>query len=42
MDETVLIGKTGTIERCYRRAREEYEKDPTTFIGDITRQNAAR
>ena len=41
MDETVLIGKTGTIERCCRRAREEYEKDPTTFVGDVTRQDAA-
>jgi hypothetical protein len=41
MDETILIGKTGTIERCCRRAREEYEKDPTTFVGDLTRQDAA-
>ena len=41
MDDTVLIGKTGTIERCCRRAREEYEKDPTTFVGDLTRQDAA-
>ena len=41
MDETVLIGKIGTIERCCRRAREEYEKDPTTFVGDLTRQDAA-
>jgi len=41
MDETVLVGKIGTIERCCRRAREEYEKDPTTFVGDITRQDAA-
>jgi len=41
MDDNVLIGKTGTIERCCRRAREEYEKDPTTFVGDITRQDAA-
>lgn len=41
MDDTVLIDKTGTIERCCRRAREEYEKDPTTFVGDITRQDAA-
>ena len=41
MDDTVLIGKTGTIERCCRRASEEYEKDPTTFVGDITRQDAA-
>ncbi|MFC4929910.1 type VII toxin-antitoxin system HepT family RNase toxin [Massilia sp. GCM10023247] len=41
MDETVLIGKLGIIERCCRRAREEYEKDPTTFVGDLTRQDAA-
>lgn len=41
MDENVLIGKTGVIERCCRRAREEYEKDPTTFVGDLTRQDAA-
>ena len=41
MDDTVLIGKTATIERCCRRAREEYEKDPTTFVGDLTRQDAA-
>jgi len=41
MDDTILIGKTGTIERCCRRAREEYEKDPTTFVGDVTRQDAA-
>ena len=41
MDETVLIGKIGTIERCCRRARDEYEKDPTTFVGDLTRQDAA-
>lgn len=41
MDETVLIGKLGIIERCCRRAREEYEKDPTTFVGDMTRQDAA-
>ena len=41
MDETVMIGKLGIIERCCRRAREEYEKDPTTFVGDLTRQDAA-
>lgn len=41
MDDTLLIGKLGVIERCCRRAREEYEKDPTTFVGDHTRQDAA-
>jgi uncharacterized protein YutE (UPF0331/DUF86 family) len=41
MDNDLLVSKTGTIERCIRRARDEYEKDPTTFVGDITRQDAA-
>jgi len=41
MDQDLLVSKTGTIERCCKRARDEYEKDPTTFVGDITRQDAA-
>jgi uncharacterized protein YutE (UPF0331/DUF86 family) len=41
MADEVLISKAATIERCCKRAREEYEKDPTTFVGDITRQDAA-
>jgi uncharacterized protein YutE (UPF0331/DUF86 family) len=41
MTDEVLTGKAGTIERCCQRAREEYEKDPTTFVGDLTRQDAA-
>jgi uncharacterized protein YutE (UPF0331/DUF86 family) len=41
MDDDVLVSKAGTIERCCGRAREEYEKDPTTFVGDATRQDAA-
>lgn len=41
MSDEVLVNKTATIERCVRRARDEYEKDPTTFVGDITRQDAA-
>jgi uncharacterized protein YutE (UPF0331/DUF86 family) len=41
MDDDVLVSKAGTIERCCRRARDEYEKDPTTFVGDVTRQDAA-
>jgi len=41
MDNDLLVSKTGTIERCCKRARDEYEKDPTTFVGDITRQDAA-
>jgi uncharacterized protein YutE (UPF0331/DUF86 family) len=41
MDDDVLVSKAGTIERCCARARDEYEKDPTTFVGDLTRQDAA-
>jgi uncharacterized protein YutE (UPF0331/DUF86 family) len=41
MNQDLLIGKTGTIERACLRARGEYEKDPTTFVSDITRQDAA-
>jgi hypothetical protein len=41
MGDDVLISKAGTIERCCKRARDEYEKDPTTFVGDVTRQDAA-
>lgn len=41
MDDQVLTSKAGTIERCCKRARDEYEKDPTTFVGDVTRQDAA-
>jgi uncharacterized protein YutE (UPF0331/DUF86 family) len=41
MDDAVLTSKAATIERCCKRAREEYEKDPTTFVGDLTRQDAA-
>lgn len=41
MDKDLLVSKTGAIERCIKRARDEYEKDPTTFVGDITRQDAA-
>ena len=41
MDNDLLVSKMGTIERCCKRARDEYEKDPTTFVGDITRQDAA-
>jgi hypothetical protein len=41
MDDAVLASKAATIERCCKRAREEYEKDPTTFVGDLTRQDAA-
>ncbi len=41
MDDDILVSKAGTIERCCRRARDEYEKDPNTFSEDITRQDAA-
>ncbi len=40
MDD-VLLNKTATIERCVKRAREEYTKDPATFDQDYTRQDAA-
>lgn len=40
MDD-VLINKAATIERCVIRAREEYDKDCSTFATDFTRQDAA-
>ncbi|MFA6969969.1 MAG: DUF86 domain-containing protein [Gallionella sp.] len=41
MADDVLINKAATIERCVRRAREEYAHDPATFATDYTRQDAA-
>jgi len=41
MADDVLINKAATIERCVDRAREEYVKDPETFVTDFTRQDAA-
>lgn len=41
MDDDVLLNKAATIERCVRRARDEYQRDPATFGGDLTRQDAA-
>ena len=41
MDQELLIAKLASIERCRKRARDEYGKDPTTFVGDVTRQDAA-
>jgi uncharacterized protein YutE (UPF0331/DUF86 family) len=41
MNDEVLVSKTAMIDHCVGRAREEYEKDPTTFFGDITRRDAA-
>ncbi|HEX4974818.1 MAG TPA: DUF86 domain-containing protein [Pseudomonadales bacterium] len=41
MTDDVLINKTAVIERCVKRAREEYQKDPSRFAQDLTRQDAA-
>jgi uncharacterized protein YutE (UPF0331/DUF86 family) len=41
MVDDVLINKAASIERCVRRAREEYDKDVDTFATDFTRQDAA-
>ncbi|MHA4868126.1 type VII toxin-antitoxin system HepT family RNase toxin [Duganella sp. PWIR1] len=41
MADDVIINKAASIERCVMRAREEYFKDPATFGGDLTRQDAA-
>ena len=41
MADDVLINKAATIERCVKRAREEYHRDPATFATDFTRQDAA-
>ena len=41
MLDDVLINKAATIERCVLRAHEEYERDPSTFATDFTRQDAA-
>ena len=41
MVDDVLINKAATIERCVIRAREEYDKDRSTFATDFTRQDAA-
>ena len=41
MADDVVINKAATIERCVRRAREEYAKDPASFATDFTRQDAA-
>jgi len=39
MLDDVLINKAASIERCVARASEEYQRDPTTFATDFTRQN---
>lgn len=41
MVDDVLINKAATIERCVRRAREEYAADPGSFASNFTRQDAA-
>ena len=41
MADDVLIYKAATIERCVRRAREEYRREPNTFAADLSRQDAA-
>lgn len=41
MADDVLINKAATIERCVRRAREEYAADPNSFATNFTRQDAA-
>jgi uncharacterized protein YutE (UPF0331/DUF86 family) len=41
MADDILLNKAATIERCVRRAREEYARDPVSFVSDFTRQDAA-
>jgi uncharacterized protein YutE (UPF0331/DUF86 family) len=41
MSDEILVSKMAMIEHCVERAREEYDKDPITFFGDITRRDAA-
>lgn len=41
MVDDVLLNKAATIERCIKRAREEYAHDPATFATNVTRQDAA-
>ena len=39
MDDVVL-NKAAVIERCIRRAREEYAGDPANLSGNLTRQDS--
>lgn len=41
MVDDVLLNKAASIERCLKRAREEYQRDPQSFADDFTRQDAA-
>jgi len=37
----VVINKIQSIQRCVRRARDEYQKDPGGFASNYTQQDAA-
>jgi len=37
----IVINKIQSIQRCVRRAREEYQADPDGFAANYTRQDAA-
>lgn len=41
MVDDVLLNKAATIERCVKRAREEYTANSAGFAADYTRQDAA-
>lgn len=41
MPDDILINKAATVERCVARARQEYAADPSTFLTNYTRQDAA-
>ena len=40
MADDVVLNKTGIIERCLQRVREEYDGDPANLHDDITKQDA--
>lgn len=41
LPDDVLLNKAATIERCVKRARDEYQQDPLSFASNFTRQDAA-
>lgn len=41
MNDDIAINKIQSIQRCIRRAREEYAADPEGFDANFTRQDAA-
>lgn len=41
LPDDVLLNKAATIERCVKRARDEYQQDPVSFASNFTRQDAA-